>query len=172
LVTYLLHAQKLEKDFEVLVLQHVPCANNVVANELSTKASTWAPVPDGVFERRLQRPTASPTKSGEGGETGTSKLAVPVALFSWSPPRIVGVTGDSVNPGVQDPEAQASPDAWITEIRDYLKDNILPDDHVSTEQIVRVAKRYTLIDVDLYWRGANGVLMQCVTREDGCELLT
>jgi ribonuclease HI len=44
LVAYLLHVQKLEKDFEVLHLQHVPHVNNTIANELSTKASTWAPV--------------------------------------------------------------------------------------------------------------------------------
>jgi ribonuclease HI len=50
LASYLLHAQKLEKDFEVLDLQHVPHANIAVADELSIKASTWAPVPDGVFE--------------------------------------------------------------------------------------------------------------------------
>jgi hypothetical protein len=51
LVAYLIDVQKLEKDFEVLDLQHVPCANNVVADELSTEASTWAPVPEGVYER-------------------------------------------------------------------------------------------------------------------------
>jgi ribonuclease HI len=51
LVAYLLHAQKLEKDFEVLDLQQVPHANNAFADELSTKASTWAPTPEGVFER-------------------------------------------------------------------------------------------------------------------------
>jgi ribonuclease HI len=52
-VAYLLHAQKLEKDFEVLDLQHVPRANNVVTDELSMKASTWAPVSEGVFEQWL-----------------------------------------------------------------------------------------------------------------------
>jgi hypothetical protein len=35
-----------------------------------------------------------------------------------------------------------------------------------------VAKIYTLVKGDLYRRGANGVLMRCITREDGCELLT
>jgi hypothetical protein len=30
------------------------------------------------------------------------------------------------------------------EIWDYLKGNILPDEHVSAERIVQVAKRYTL----------------------------
>jgi ribonuclease HI len=62
LATYLLHAQKLEKDFEVLDLQHVPHVNNAVTNDLSTKASTWALVPDGVFEKGLPQPTARPTE--------------------------------------------------------------------------------------------------------------
>jgi hypothetical protein len=46
------------KDFEVLDLQHVPRDNNAVGDELSTKASMCALVPEGVFERCLQRPTA------------------------------------------------------------------------------------------------------------------
>jgi hypothetical protein len=53
LTAYLLHVWKLEKDFKVLDLHHIPHAENAVADELSTKASTWAPVPDGVFERWL-----------------------------------------------------------------------------------------------------------------------
>jgi hypothetical protein len=73
-----------------------------------------------------------------------------VVLFAWSLPRIVGVTGDSVNPNAQDLDAQADPNAWITEIWDYLKDSILPDEHVSAERIVHVAKRYTLVEGDLW----------------------
>jgi hypothetical protein len=168
---YSLHAQKLEKDFEVLDLQHVPRANNAVTDEQSTKASTWAPMPEGVFERRLQRPIARPAELGEGGETSTSKPVAPTALFSWSPPRIVGITGDSVNPGAQGPDAQGSSEAWITEIQDYLKGNILPDDHVFTKRIIRVAKRYTLVEGNLYQCGTNDVLMCCIIWEDGCELL-
>jgi hypothetical protein len=33
-------------------------------------------------------------------------------------------------------------------------------------------KRYTLVEGDLYWRDTNGVLIQCITQEEGCELLT
>jgi hypothetical protein len=47
---------------------------------------------------------------------------------------------DSMYPGAQDPNAQAGPDIWITEIWDYLKDNILPNEHVSAKWIVHVAK--------------------------------
>jgi hypothetical protein len=67
--------------------------------------------------------------------------------------------------------SQSGPDAWISEIRDYLKENILPEDHVSAEHIVRLAKRYTVVEGDLYRRGANGILMRCITQEEGRELL-
>jgi hypothetical protein len=76
-----------------------------------------------------------------------------------------------VHPDAQDPETQASPDTWITEIRTYLKDNILPDDMTSADRIAHLAKRYTLVEGDLYRRGTNGVLMRCITREEGCEML-
>jgi ribonuclease HI len=116
LVAYLLHARKMEKDFEVLDLQHIPRAENAVADDLSTKASTSAPIPDGVLERRLRQPIAWAVNPSEGGETSTSKLAVPAVLLPWSLPRVVGVMGDSVHPGAQDPKAQADLDTWITEI--------------------------------------------------------
>jgi hypothetical protein len=97
LATYLLHVRKLEKDFIALELQHVPRANNSVADELSTRASTRAPVPKGVFKRQLLRPTAQPTEPGEGGETSTPKLAVPVAFHLQNPPRIVCATEGPAN---------------------------------------------------------------------------
>jgi ribonuclease HI len=50
LAAYLLHERKLEKDFTTLELQHVPRADNSAADDLSVRASTWAPVPEGVFE--------------------------------------------------------------------------------------------------------------------------
>jgi hypothetical protein len=172
LVVYLLHVPKLEKDFEVLDLHHIPRTENAMADYLSTKASTSAPVLDGVLERWLQQPIAWATNPSEGGEASTSKLAVPVVLVPWRPSRIIGVAGGSVNPGAQDLEAQVSPDTWITEIQTYLKDNILPNDMASADWIACLAKRYTLVEGDLYRCGANGILMRCITREEDCELLT
>jgi ribonuclease HI len=172
LAAYLLHVRKLEKDFTALELQHVPQANNSVADELSTRASTWAPMLEGVFERRLLRPTAQPAEPGEGGETSTSTLAVPVALHLQNPPRIVCATGGPAYPLAPQPVSQSGPDAWISEIQDYLKENILPEDHVSAERIVRLAKRYAVVEGDLYRCGANDILMRCITQEEGRELLT
>jgi ribonuclease HI len=116
LAAYLLHVRKLKKDFEVLNLQHIPRAENAVADDLSAKASTSAPVPNEVLERRLRQPIAWVANPSEGGETSTSKLAILAVLLPWSPPRVLGITGDFVHLGAQDPEAQAGPDTWITEI--------------------------------------------------------
>jgi hypothetical protein len=171
LAAYLLHERKLGKDFDVLDLQPIPRAENAVTDDLSAKASTSAPIPDGILERRLRQPTTWATNPSEGGETSTSKLAVPAVLLPWSPPRVLGVTGDSVHPGVQDPKAQAGPDIWITEIRTYLKDNIFLDDMAFADQIARLAKRNTLVEGDLYRCGINSILMRCITREEDCELL-
>ena len=158
LAAYLIHVRKLEKDFDALELQHVP-------RELNSAASTWASVPKGVFERRLLRPTAQPAELGEGDQASTSKLAIPAASHLWCQTCSacsVEDPGDLVEPL---PPAQEAPDAWISEIRGYLKDNILPNDDVSAERIVRLAKRYAVVEGDLYRRGANGVLMWCISRE-------
>jgi hypothetical protein len=37
---------------------------------------------------------------------------------------------------------------------------------------VRLAKRYMVVEGDLYRRGANDIHMWCITREEGRELLT
>jgi hypothetical protein len=68
-----------------------------------------------------------------------------------------------MHPSVQNPEAQVNPDTWTTEILTYMKDNILSDDSASTDRIARMTKRYTLVEWDLYRRGANGILMRCIT---------
>ena len=49
--------------------------------------------------------------------------------------------------------------------------DFLPEDQASAERIMRLAKRYTRVEGDLYRRGANGILMRCITQEEGHDLL-
>jgi hypothetical protein len=127
-------------------------------------------VPEGVFQRHLLKPSAQPADLGEGGRTSTSKLAVPTVLHPWSPPRVVCSLEGPEDLREPRPVSQEGPDAWISKVRDYLKDNYLPEDQASAEHIVRMAMRYTVVEGDLYRRGANGVLMRCITREEGRDL--
>jgi hypothetical protein len=171
LAAYLIHVKRLEKDFDVLDLQHVPCEGNSAADALSASTSTQAPVPKGVFQRRLLKPSAQPADLVEGGRTSTSKLAVPAVLHPWSPPRVVcSLEGPE---DLREPcsNSQEGSDAWISKVRDYLNNNFLPEDQASAERIVRMAKRYTVVEGDLYRQGANGILMRCITQEEGRDLL-
>jgi hypothetical protein len=122
-----------------------------------------------VFEDLRSRRPPTP---GEGGETSTSKLAVPVVFHPQNPPRIVCAIEGPANLLAPQLVVQSGPDAWIFEIQDYLKENILPEDHVTAERIVRLAKRYAVVEGDLYRHGANDILMRCITQEEGRELLT
>jgi ribonuclease HI len=171
LAAYLIHVRRLEKDFDVLELQYVPCEGNSAADALSARVSTQASVPEGIFQRRLLKPSAQPADLGEGGRTSTSKLAVPAALHPWSTPRVVRALEGPEDLREPRPVSQEGPDAWISKVRNYLKDNFLLEDQASAERIVRMAKRYMMIEGDLYRHGANGILMWCITREERCDLL-
>ena len=108
----------------------------------------------GTRARGRLRKTAAEThrpacRTGRRGQTSTSKLAVPVVYHLQNPPKIVCATRGPTNLLAPQPIAQSGPDAWISEIRDYLKENILPEDHVSAERIVRLAKRYMVVEGDL-----------------------
>ena len=94
-----------------------------------------------------------------------------MAIHLQNPPRIVCATEGPANLLAPHLVAQSGLDAWISKIRDYLKENILPEDHVSAERIVRLAKHYAVVEGDLYCRGANDILMRCITQEEGRELL-
>jgi ribonuclease HI len=171
LAAYLIHVRKLEKDFDALELQHIPHEDNSAADALSTRLSTQASVPEGVFQRRLLKPCTQPAELDEGGQTSTSKLAVPAALHPWGPPRIVCTHEGPEDLMEPHPNSQGGPDAWISEIRDYLKDKFLPEDEASAERIVRLAKQYAVVEGDLYRHGTNGILMRCITQGEGCDLL-
>jgi hypothetical protein len=95
-----------------------------------------------------------------------------VVFHPQNPPRIVCAIEGPANLLAPQLVVQSGPDAWIFEIQDYLKENILPEDHVTAERIVRLAKRYAVVEGDLYRHGANDILMRCITQEEGRELLT
>ena len=57
-------------------------------------------------------------------------------------------------------------------IRNYLKEKILPEDDATTEWIARQFKRYAMVDGDLYQRGTDEVFLWCISREESGKLLT
>jgi hypothetical protein len=61
---------------------------------------------------------------------------------------------------------------WRQPFIDYLSEQKVPSDKNLAEQLIRRAKSYVLIGDKLYKRGASsGVLMKCVPRQEGKDIL-
>jgi hypothetical protein len=60
---------------------------------------------------------------------------------------------------------------WMNSIRMFLENQPPSDVNVEVERIAHKAKMYHLIDGVLCRRGANGMMMQCISQEEGIQLL-
>jgi hypothetical protein len=60
---------------------------------------------------------------------------------------------------------------WINLIKMFLSNQPLSDDDAEVERITHKAKMYHLIDGVLYRQGTNGMMMWCISREEGVQLL-
>nr|AAQ56303.1 putative gag-pol precursor [Oryza sativa Japonica Group] len=129
--------------------------DNAVADELSRIASARAPLPPGVFEESLMQPSAR--SDPPRVLNATTPTSMP------SEPQASGPEG--VNP---DPTRQI---AWMADIRAYLDNHTLPEDRAEAKKLARISKRYVLVEGTLYRRDANGVLLKCIPRKQGVELI-
>jgi hypothetical protein len=63
-------------------------------------------------------------------------------------------------------------DDWRLDFITYIREKCIAEDKVEREKIVRRSANYIVIGTKLYWRSAsNGVLMKCILRSEGLELL-
>jgi hypothetical protein len=132
---YCLEVRKLENKFYGLEFHHVVRDNNVAADVLSKLGSTRAQVPAGVFIHELHTPS----------------------IPEPAPP----TTDPTNHPAGQ--EVMMIDVDWRQPFIEYLREQKVPSDKNSAEQLVRRTKSYVLVGDKLYRRGASsGVLMKCV----------
>jgi hypothetical protein len=60
---------------------------------------------------------------------------------------------------------------WHTPFMIYLRIGGLPEDKIDREQLCHWAGQYTLVNGELFRRGANGTLRKCITPDEGCAIL-
>jgi hypothetical protein len=141
---YYLEVRKLENKFYSLEFHHVVRDNNVAADVLSKLGSTRAQVPAGVFVHELHVPSI---------------------------PEPVPATTDTV-PSQAGQEVMMIDVDWRQPFIDYIREQKVPTDKNLAEQIIRRAKSYVLVGDKLYrWGATSGVLMKCVPREEGKDIL-
>jgi hypothetical protein len=141
---YCLEVRKLENKFYGLEFHHVVRDNNVAADVLSKLGSTRAQVPAGVFVHELHTPSI---------------------------PEPVPTTTDPV-PSQSGQDVMMIDLDWKQPFINYIREQKVPSYKNLAEQLIRKAKSYVLVGDRLYRRGATfGVLMKCVPREEGKDIL-
>jgi ribonuclease HI len=145
---YVQKVRKLENKFSVLEVHYVIREHNVGADILSNLGSTHAQVPTGVFIQELKQPSIKPSPQITT-DTGLQK-----------PDREVMMLGED----------------WRETYIDFIRDQRLPagmdTKSAAAARVMRRSKGFVLVDNKLYRHGArSGVLMTCVTGEDGYDIL-
>jgi ribonuclease HI len=141
---YCLEVRKLENKFYGLEFHHIVRNNNVAADVLSKLGSTRAQVLAGVFVHELHVPS----------------------ILESAP------TTTDPTPSQAGQEVMMIDVDWRQPFIDYIREQKVPTDKNLAEQIIRRAKSYVLVGDKLYRRGTTfGVLMKCVPREEGKDML-
>jgi hypothetical protein len=60
---------------------------------------------------------------------------------------------------------------WMSPIKVYLDNQPISDDNTKIEHIARKSIMYHLIDGVLYKHGTNGMMMKCISKDEGIRLL-
>jgi hypothetical protein len=144
MVEYLAKVQRMEKFFDGFEVRYVPRLDNRDADQLAWIASSRAPTPPDVIVERLFKPSVKPEES-----TGQAELELII-----------------IDEPVQQPI-----DDWMSPIRAYMDNQLPSNDNTEVERITRKSRIYHLIDEVLFHQGANAMMMKCISREEGIELL-
>jgi ribonuclease HI len=135
---YLAEVRRLEKFFDGFEVRYVPWLDNWDGDHLVWIASSRAPTPPDVILERLAKSSVKATEPSED-----------IGLMV-----------------IDGPDQQSGFD-WMSQIRSYLENRPLADDDAEIECIARKFRMYHLIDGILYRQGANGMMMRCISRDEG-----
>jgi hypothetical protein len=62
-------------------------------------------------------------------------------------------------------------ETWMQPYLAYMVNKTLPEDTVQAKRIIRQSKAFIVLQGKLYKRSITGVLQQCVTPQEGQEIL-
>jgi hypothetical protein len=141
MVRYLAEVRRMENFFEGFEVWYVPRLDNRDADHLGWIASSRAPISTNVIVEKLFKASVKPEES----INEATRLDLMV---------------------IDEPAQQQIYD-WMSPIMAYLDNQPPSNDNVEIERIMRKSRMYHLIDGVLYRQGTNGMMMRCISREEG-----
>src|SRR3989337_1164985 len=173
---YVDEVRKLEECFDGIQAEHVPRAENDIADYLSKRAAFKLPVEPGTFVLRLTQPSVEPST-----EQNKRRKSGPGKYFPAEPP---GVAGKYVAVGTEPAEGQLTPagrqalavetaapmaeemplvlavepqaPAWAQHTVRFLQAGELPEEQEEAETVARRYAMYQFVDDVLYRKRPNG----------------
>ena len=144
---YVEKIRKLENKFSGLEIHHVDHDNNVGADVLSKLGSTRAIVPPGVFVHEVHHPSVK-VQSRQSTDAEAPATVREVLMIE---------------------------EDWRVQFINFIKEFKLPPhiDAKSAEaaRIIKRRKGFVLVGDNLDKRSVSGILMKCVTLEEGKDIL-
>jgi hypothetical protein len=145
MVEYLAEVRRMKKFFDGFEVRYVPRLDNRDVDHLAWIASSRAPTLSDVIIEKLSKPSIRPAE--EDIDAAKPDLTV-----------------------IDELEQEPSYD-WMSPIKAFLSIQPPSDENARVERITCKFKMYHLIDGILYRRGANDMMMRCISREEGIQLL-
>jgi hypothetical protein len=132
----------MEKFFDSFEVQYDPCLDNHDDEHLAWIASSRPPTPSDIIIEKLSKPLIKPAELASEAD-----LSV-----------------------IDEPDQEPAYD-WMNPIKMFLDNQSPLDDNTEVERITHKSNMYHLIDGVLYRLGVNGMMMWCISREKGIQLL-
>jgi hypothetical protein len=136
---------RMEKFFDGFEVRYVQHLDNCDADHLAWIASSRAPTPSNIIIEKLTKTSVRPAEE---------------AIDAAKPDMMV----------IDEPD-HGLPYDWMSPIKMFLDNQPPSVDNSEVERIACKSKIYHLIDGILYRQGANGMMMKCISREEGILLL-
>jgi ribonuclease HI len=142
---YLAEVCRMEKLFNGFEVQYVPRLDNRDIDHLVWIVSSRAPTPPDIIIKKLSKSLVKPAESIS--EATEQDLMV-------------------IDKTDQEPTYD-----WMQPIKMFLENHPLSYNNTKVERIARKSRMYHLIDGILFWWGVNGMMMKCISRKEGIQLL-
>jgi ribonuclease HI len=139
---YLAEMRRMENFFYGFEIRYVPRLDNQDADHPACIASSRAPIPSDIIIEKL-------TKSSVNAVESLREADLMI-----------------INGAEQQPEND-----WMSPIKTYLDNQPISDDNAEIKHIARKSRMYHLIDGVLYRQDPNGLMMRCISKEEGNQLL-
>jgi hypothetical protein len=174
---YYIVVRALKDKFYGIKLNHVPRRCNEEADELTKIVSGHFTVPPIVFARDVAKPSINlePTPSSQEEPSGAPSSPTGTEPMDEDPSNEAFVLSLLEGYGANEAEAmdtELAPRAedWRAKYLSWMDQGELPSDRSEARLITRMAKSFTLFNIELYKHAASGILQRCIPIPQGHEL--